>query len=539
MRGYWGGSMKYIGLAVAFFLSMLGRIGRLRAVRQWIDVHVYIWRSDDGVLDTLGSGGLSIILAVFALFTWTIAHVVAAPVFNIATGAISLSALGALARTIYAISRSTRSMSRLRLSEPGVRWRSEKAPELTLLNQSVRIEDLKVNDQYAELGFEMLTPLLGTAAIEVSEEIDNSLIVDKFSRPITWPVTKVESKSLFIKTDPSTYDAQCGFLLSKTLDQADTDPLINETKLCPEIRFEKSKNRVEVKARKGSYFDFLITNEAFKHTVAKAETYPKPSKNLTPYFPATPIKNSKENEWALAPLNRDIYRTGDHLGVTTLAISADGYPLLLKQKSGQFVQPGSPVVTGSGSSDWGDWRNSGSSDLVDIAAYGMAREMIEEGKLKFGFLDHLWVIDHFAIRGLAKRTLVLGFFRWVDRGGKPEFIGVTRLPKTREKYFEHFPEGNSRHETARLYYEHRFTPCKNLEELANFAHWYEQELNSEENVKRHKDDPNKFRPLSLSSAACFERIIQIATYANSSDTRLRDIFNRVDNHLFGKSLSTR
>ncbi len=49
--------------------------------------------------------------------------------------------------------------------------------------------------------------------------------------------------------------------------------------------------------------------------------------------------------------------------------------------------------------------------------YGMARELCEDG----GILGKL---PEQSIMTLAEQTLLTGFFRWVNRCGKPEFVGI-------------------------------------------------------------------------------------------------------------------
>lgn len=71
--------------------------------------------------------------------------------------------------------------------------------------------------------------------------------------------------------------------------------------------------------------------------------------------------------------------------------------------------------TGSGSCDWEDTvrARSGEVDLHATLARAMEREFMEES---FGG----------APVTLRCETRVLGYFRWIRRGGKPEFVGVTR-----------------------------------------------------------------------------------------------------------------
>jgi hypothetical protein len=64
------------------------------------------------------------------------------------------------------------------------------------------------------------------------------------------------------------------------------------------------------------------------------------------------------------------------------------------------------------------------TDLKAAVVYAMARELCEETGMEKHFGE---------VRG---NTLLTGFFRWIDRCGKPEFIGITRaedVPFSRQR----------------------------------------------------------------------------------------------------------
>lgn len=98
------------------------------------------------------------------------------------------------------------------------------------------------------------------------------------------------------------------------------------------------------------------------------------------------------------------------VGVSTVAITTDGHLLLTLQSSGSSASAERWAPSGSGSLEPQDL--AGRSVLQAAIAVGMERELREE----CGLLpeDVGW-------------TRLVGYGRWLDRGAKPEFFGVTAL----------------------------------------------------------------------------------------------------------------
>jgi hypothetical protein len=101
------------------------------------------------------------------------------------------------------------------------------------------------------------------------------------------------------------------------------------------------------------------------------------------------------------------------IGISTLAFTTDEVLLMVWQSarnaaSGKLLAP-----SGSGSLEPKDLEAAGpDASLQDVLRHGMEREFSEETGVSTDT-----VID----------TRVIGFGRWLERGAKPEFFGVTRL----------------------------------------------------------------------------------------------------------------
>jgi 8-oxo-dGTP pyrophosphatase MutT (NUDIX family) len=103
------------------------------------------------------------------------------------------------------------------------------------------------------------------------------------------------------------------------------------------------------------------------------------------------------------------------IGVSTLAVTADGWSVLVRQSRLNVASPMLLAPSGSGSLDVRDLGRRRTAILQDILRRAMHRELREETAIR---PDEI------------KGTTVAGFARWLDRGAKPEFFGLTRLSVT-------------------------------------------------------------------------------------------------------------
>lgn len=113
----------------------------------------------------------------------------------------------------------------------------------------------------------------------------------------------------------------------------------------------------------------------------------------------------------------------NQLGVSCLAFSQDGYLMLVEQRSANFHSADMIAPTGSGSLDWSDVGEHLGESFLHVIKRAATRELFEETGL--GAIENL-DIDEFA----RDDMLIYGFSRIIQRGGKPEFFCVARLPRT-------------------------------------------------------------------------------------------------------------
>lgn len=183
--------------------------------------------------------------------------------------------------------------------------------------------------------------------------------------------------------------------------------LINEDKLCLDDELE---NDHVVRCHRGNYFDSLCTNEASTAVLEQGGRQSRPFHGRTLY----PLARDVDGYY-LEDLNEaDV---DNHIGVSTLAITRDRHFVIWQQSDRNLQSPGTIISTGSGSCDYADLQP---ASLLRTVCGAMERELREECSKRSGLPRGA------APDGLVQ-TRVIGFFRWLQRGGKPEFIGVSRL----------------------------------------------------------------------------------------------------------------
>ncbi len=179
-----------------------------------------------------------------------------------------------------------------------------------------------------------------------------------------------------------------------------------------------------VNVRKSYYFDALLTAEAFrsrllrKNLCGKEEVYV----DLTSYFPVTSNLSSafagrraKTEDMTLRLKSKFYEEVSGHIGITSLILTENNKIAMLYQGAKKVIDAKKVSFGGSGSMDYDDIVNTNHPiDLRDAIRYGMTREVSEETNMEDYFDD------------ILKNTKVIGFFRWLDRCGKPEFVGITK-----------------------------------------------------------------------------------------------------------------
>lgn len=171
------------------------------------------------------------------------------------------------------------------------------------------------------------------------------------------------------------------------------------------------------KVHKTCYFDTYLTNIIpGKVLTYNQDQLPAADASGEEYLPYYTDSHGKRHLYNLG----EKY-TSNECGVTTLLILPNNRICLWAQNRMAQCSSGLLVASGSGSADWNDCKKFiGDKDgLRQAVITGMERELWEESNgtrasQKKAFLDKV-------------ETRITGYFRWLKKGGKSEFVGLSRL----------------------------------------------------------------------------------------------------------------
>lgn len=194
--------------------------------------------------------------------------------------------------------------------------------------------------------------------------------------------------------------------------------LFNEDKLC--LASDIKPGIKTVKLYKGTYFDTMLTNDiAGKCIKDKNEGDETINRHA---IVKLPLRTSEDGSCCQIKSVADTLYN-NQMGGSTIAFTSDNYFVFwiqngLAQHSNGLIAP-----TGSGSCDYADLVE---GDFIRSIKNTMERELLEESTKALGFSNEL---DYSQIQ----ETKLIGYFRWLDRGALPQFVGVTKLkvPKSR------------------------------------------------------------------------------------------------------------
>lgn len=188
----------------------------------------------------------------------------------------------------------------------------------------------------------------------------------------------------------------------------------NGNELC--MASEISKIDEYVRCYPGRFYNSFLTNEICTSVLKRQDDDSIVLYDASSFYPCECEEEGKKEEDNLifrlqhldkSPMNNNI-------GVSVLAITKDNYMVIRKQGTKTQQSNNKYIPTGSGSCNWLDIED---NDFINTIKHAMIRELCEENGLD--------VKDTY---NKNKDNLkILGFFRWLQRGGKPEFVGVIKL----------------------------------------------------------------------------------------------------------------
>jgi hypothetical protein len=150
---------------------------------------------------------------------------------------------------------------------------------------------------------------------------------------------------------------------------------------------------------RASFFDALCSNEICRYLITDRET----GAEFDPRRELLADAGGRLRTLAESELS-------ELVGVSTIAVTSDGVLVLVRQSSRNIASEDLLAPSGSGSLEPRDL--DGATSLQDAMRRGMERELREESGIP---AEHIVA------------TRVVGFARWMERGAKPEFFGLTTL----------------------------------------------------------------------------------------------------------------
>lgn len=160
--------------------------------------------------------------------------------------------------------------------------------------------------------------------------------------------------------------------------------------------FSASGESYTVSVSKGEYYETCLTNFIYTQKLShQSGFFLEPPFNIHNY----PIQT----------LDKSVM--SDHIGVSTLAITCDGYVIFLKQNEKALFNMDCLVPSGSGSVDYDDLEKE--QDFRETIINAAERELNQETKIQIEKSKE------------KKATEIIGFYRDLKRGGKPEFCCIT------------------------------------------------------------------------------------------------------------------
>ena len=188
--------------------------------------------------------------------------------------------------------------------------------------------------------------------------------------------------------------------------QANNKLFTNDPKLC--LYGELTVKDDNVHLCKGFYYNTYLTNKIFLKSLISNDT--------SDVYPIHGCSNRK--------VKLPFEYFSNEIGVSTLAITLDGYLFLQVQGTHADSSAGLIVPSGSGSADWQDYtknRRKNIDSLEEIISYATKRELAEETGNQQKDPDQI-----------VSKSKIIGFFRWLNFGGKPEFVSLSILNQNRD-----------------------------------------------------------------------------------------------------------
>ncbi|MEA3099478.1 hypothetical protein [Caballeronia mineralivorans] len=291
-------------------------------------------------------------------------------------------------------------------------------------NQNIRVTDVfpEILTRIKKVPPSYSLKVLGDGAVARSDAVD-SWIQTKPVIPLEIQGTNTEDRIL--KYNEAHLLEAFDYLVKRLQDSGKR--FFNDKKVS--LRTELNVDQLTQPGRmvtlgKTSYIASALTNDACVNRLVREKAPPETIyADLTEMYPLT-IRNGDAHLLSL-----DDSQLSNHMGASTIALfrQTNGTCVVVLPEQGAKAARSAGLLapTGSGSLDWADVSHSSSKDLLTLVTRGANRELCEEqGILGLGRegrpLDELLKLHRVD-------TYVLGYFRWLNFGGLPQFCCMSTV----------------------------------------------------------------------------------------------------------------
>lgn len=246
---------------------------------------------------------------------------------------------------------------------------------------------------------------------EMSEQVNNFLTEANFSKDCPKIVVKLKTNKFVIpKSSVNNINYKVRnkikkgtYIFNSNLMRLSSDLLVN------------GKDSIEVTVQKTDYFSNIATNDAIYEV----------TKNVKKELSLIQgniysVENLDDDRITLHNLENSY--CANIIGISTLAITKDGKIIVLEQGNCD-VNKSRLAPSGSGSANYSKIKT---KNFITFLTNEMNRELFEETQICKENYNKLNNKDYIIYKEDVK-TYVIGYCRLLDRGGKPDFFGITSL----------------------------------------------------------------------------------------------------------------
>jgi hypothetical protein len=252
------------------------------------------------------------------------------------------------------------------------------------------LNELRPSEAYHEFEIIRHGGPVGLSSAKANQILrETPLDLEVVEEPFVAPAAAVEIMPLLVEDRQRDRDGEPGAILFN--DQ--------KVRLISDLTPEKMLSGAPVRVQTTDYFSTLATND-----ITGREIWHEGRKLYDGGSFAIRDNTLMDNEETLC---------SNHLGACTLGITTDGVMVIPAQSLRAAQYAGMMMPSGSGSADLGDLEEA--ETLQDVALSALERELLEETGL-----------DPFK-RDELVRSKLIGYARVLERGGKPDFFGVSLM----------------------------------------------------------------------------------------------------------------